>query len=63
MDLEISDYFKYINEMRKEIPLFDRNKIYDSEINSFVSIEDARKDLQNLLTNYKYVQYRYFYDY
>ena len=63
MDLEISDYFKYVDEMRKVIPVFDRNYIFDSEQNDFVSIKDARKELQEYITNYKYVQYRYFYDY
>ena len=64
MDLNISSYFKLIDEMRKVLPVFNRNYIYNvnnNEILTPLNKEDVEQAKQNL-NNFKYVQYYSFYN-
>ena len=58
LDLNISNYLKYVDSIRKEIPIFNRNIVYED--NKLVPIKNS---ISKDLTNYKIVQYYKFYDY
>lgn len=60
MDLEISNYFKFIDYTRKIIPLFNREVLYSK--NKFTEISKLRGIEKEALNNYKYVQHKYFYE-
>lgn len=60
MDLEISDYFKFIDYTRKIIPVFN-SKVLLKDSNTIELDNLGLKEL-DALNNYKYVQYKYFYD-
>ena len=61
MDLEISNYFKFINNARNVMPVFNRSSIYlDGKIYSY---DNVSNEVKKILNNYKYVQYGSFYDY
>ena len=60
MDLEISDYFKYIDSMRNTLPVFNRNSVLIK--NKIYDINPANEEIKTALKNYEYVQYRSFYD-
>ncbi len=62
MDLDVSNYFKYVDSARKITPVFNRNVIYDIENKNIIDIDDANKLQQKNLNNYKNVQHYSFYD-
>lgn len=62
MDLKISDYFKFVNQTRGKVPVFNRSIIYDVENEEAINIDDADEKTKAALENYKYVQYKKFYD-
>ena len=61
LDLEISSYFKFIDETRETVPVFDRNSILIN--NEVISIETMDEKYKKVLDNYKCVQHNKFYDY
>ena len=61
MDLEIDNYFKAIDDIRKVIPNFSRSAIYKN--NEMIPIENLSGEELEAYLNYKYIQYRMFYDY
>lgn len=63
LDLEISDYFKFIDYTRTLMPTFNRKGIYNAKDNKFTSLKDINANQKTVLNNYKYVQYYKFYDY
>ena len=58
-DLNISPYFKYINNLRNTLPVFDR-EVY-LENGNFNSIENASKEIKDSINNYRDIQYYNFY--
>ena len=61
MDLKISDYFKFIDETREEIPVFNRGTVYKD--GKQLKINTLDKETTELINNYKYVQYGSFYEF
>jgi len=61
MNLEISDYFKYIDSARKVLPLFDREHAFVD--GAFVSLKDLPGTERILYNNLKNLKYRRFYDF
>lgn len=61
MDLEISNYFKYIDNTREILPVFNRNTIYKNNMTYDITAVD--ETTLNALNNYKYIQYGSFYEY
>lgn len=63
MDLDISDYYKFVYQVMNEIPVFNRNSILIGD--KLININEVEKNNDKMiaLNNYKYVQYNGFYDY
>lgn len=61
MDLEISNYFKFVDSARTVIPVFNRSVIYQNE--HTYDYTNASEEIINMINNYKYVQYGSFYDF
>lgn len=61
MDLEISDYFKFIDDTREKIPVFNRNIVYKN--NKIYNINDFNPEIINAINDYKIVQYGSFYEF
>lgn len=59
MDIEISDYFKYVDYERKQVPVFNRDVVYQDN----KTIKWDKSNLKDNIMQYKYVQYNAFYDY
>lgn len=54
MDLNVSNYFKYIESMRKSVPIFNRTSIY---------VDSKNDNVNKLLNDYRNVEYSILYDY
>ncbi len=61
LDLNISNYFKYIESTRTKIPVFNRQVLYKDK--NIISLDKLEYDDQKAIKDYKYVQYGSFYDY
>ena len=61
MDLEISDYFKFVDYTRSIIPVFNRNVAYKN--GSLIAISDLQGKMENQLNYFRMVQYNKFYDF
>lgn len=59
MDIELSNYFKFVDYTRTLVPVFNRNSYYD--VNEGV-LKDI-SEVENILNDYKNIQYMNFYDY
>lgn len=60
LDLKISNYYKYLDDLRKTIPAFTRQGIYqDGTITPYENISNNKLSLIN---NYKNIQYSLFHD-
>ena len=60
MDLDVSNYFKFIDYTREIIPVFNREAVYINS--SFTEISNLTGIEKDALNNYKYVQHKYFYE-
>ena len=60
MDLNISDYFKFVDYTRTIIPAFNREAIIKND--NIISLERINKEEKEQLQKYKIVQYNKFYD-
>ena len=60
LDLDISNYFKYIEATRKKVSVFNRQGIYKN--GEIVLYNDIDKEEQKTLNDYRHVQYGSFYD-
>lgn len=60
MDLNVSNYFKYVYKTSKELPVFNRLGTYQD--GEFLPFSELGSEEVELINNYKYVQYRSFYD-
>jgi hypothetical protein len=58
-DLNISPYFKYINNLRNTLPVFDREAYLEN--GNFNSIENASNEIKDSINNYRDIQYYNFY--
>ena len=61
MDLEISDYFMYIDSARTVLPVFDKNCAWIN--GETIPIEELSGEMLDTYNELKYVNYRWFYDY
>ena len=60
MDLDISNYFKYVADMGTKLPAFNRSSlVIDGDVKLIADSEEG----SNMLTTYNYVQYNALYDY
>lgn len=59
MDIELSNYFKFIDYTRTLVPVFNRNHYYDIESGNLKDISEV----EDTLKTYQNVQYMSFYDY
>ena len=62
MDIKVSDYFKYIDQTRKDIPVFNRKAIYNVKDDTYTLISKASDKQKKAINTYKYVQYYSFYE-
>lgn len=60
MDLKVSNYFKYIDELRKKVPVYNRNAVYMN--NNTTLRSDLDHNTKKALEDYKFVQYGSFYE-
>ncbi len=60
MDLDISGYFKFIDEARKALPVF--NRAYNYNNGEILGLNEMNADLIKILNDFKYVEYYSFYD-
>lgn len=60
LDLNISSYFKYVEDMRKKIQAFNRQGLYQN--NEIIPFDNTDKIIQEAIKSYKYVQYKSFYE-
>ena len=61
MDLNISNYFKYLDSVRKVVPAFNRDGVVnDKKITKF---SDVNTNIMSVINNYKYVQHGSFYEF
>lgn len=63
MDLEISNWFKYVEILRKDIPVYNSSVIYSEEENTYCLYENCDKEKVNLINDFNKNQYYMFYDY
>ncbi|MGN1355253.1 MAG: sulfatase-like hydrolase/transferase [Bacilli bacterium] len=60
MNLKVSNYFKYIDDLRKKVPVYNRNAVY---INNNTTLRsDLDYNTKKALEDYKFVQYGSFYE-
>lgn len=62
LDLNISNYFKFIDYTRSKLPVFNRHIIYDTKTDQVKLIEEATEEEKDIWNNYQYVQHYSFYD-
>lgn len=60
MDLKVSNYFKYIDDLRKKVPVYNRNAVYMN--NNTTLRSDLDYNAKKALEDYKFVQYGSFYE-
>lgn len=60
MDLKVSNYFKYIDDLRKKVPVYNRNAVYMN--NNTALRSDLDYNAKKALEDYKFVQYGSFYE-
>lgn len=60
MDLKVSNYFKYIDNLRKKVPVYNRNAVYMN--NNTTLRSDLDYNTKKALEDYKFVQYGSFYE-
>lgn len=58
LDFDRSDYFKYIESVRTQLPVYNKNFVYKDD--SFENLFDLDKNLEKILDEKKIVQYRAF---
>ena len=56
------DFYNFVNNTRKEIPVFSRNYIYDPVGDKITTIEKLNQDQKQTLDNFRNVQYYEFFD-
>lgn len=61
LDLEVSNYFKFIDDVREVIPVFNRKSVYLN--NEVYEYDELNEEVKDALKNYEYVQYGSFYEY
>ena len=59
MDLNISDYFKFVEYTRKQVPVFNRDVVYTND----EVIPIKKSNVYDSILKYKKVQYNAFYDF
>lgn len=62
LDLNISNYFKYIDKTRKEVPVFNKSHYFNFDTNEFEQLSSAPKNITDAIETYKFVQYYKFYE-
>ncbi|MBR5662666.1 MAG: sulfatase-like hydrolase/transferase [Bacilli bacterium] len=62
LDIKDKDYYNYVNNTRKLIPVFSRNYIYDPVNQRFTDQKELDKDNKEILSNLQKVQYYEFFD-
>lgn len=60
LDLNISNYYKYLDTLREDIPAFTRQGIYEN--NKVIPYENINSSKLNLINSYKNIQYSLFHD-
>ena len=60
MDLKVSNYFKYIDDLRKKVPVYNRNAVYMN--NNTALRSDLDYNAKKALEDYKFVKYGSFYE-
>lgn len=62
LDIYDKEYFNYINNVRKEIPVFSREYIYDPSDDTFTSTNKLSDKDKNIINEFRNVQYYEFFD-
>lgn len=63
MDLNISNWFKYVESIRKDIPIYNSIVIYDEKTKSYCIYDKCDKRKIKLIDDFNKNQYYMFYDY
>ncbi len=61
LDIKNNEYFKYVNNIRKDIPVFSKSYVLDDN-NKIINIKDLDKNKKQALDDFRNVQYYSFYD-
>lgn len=56
------DYYNFVNNTRKIVPVFTRRYIYNPLDNKYTDLKDLSKETKKALENYRNVQYYEFFD-
>lgn len=62
LDIQDKDFYTYVNNVRKEIPVFTRDYIYDLSSNEIILNKNLDQKRSQILKEYKDVQYYEFFD-
>lgn len=60
LDIKGNEYFKYVDDVRKTVPVFSKTYVYDE--NNIIKFKDLDKNINNKLKEFRKVQYYSFYD-
>ena len=62
LDIKDKDYYNYLNNVRKTVPVFSRKYIYDPKTNKIIKNKDIDKTVKDEISNLRNVQYYEFFD-
>ena len=62
LDIKDKDYYNFVNHVRKDLPVFSRNYIYDPKKDIITPIKRISKEKRKILDNFRYVQYYEFFN-
>ena len=62
LDIQNRKYYSYVNNVRKELPVFSRQFVYDPNNDKVTKINNLDKDKKELLDEFRNVQYYEFFD-
>ena len=62
LNIKDKDYYNFVNNTRKEMPVFSRHFVYDINTKRFIDIDKLDKNYKKLYNNLRNVQYYEFFD-
>ena len=61
MNLNVSDYFKYVNYVRTKVPVFSREYIYDNKNTKAITLNKASREEKAIIKDFRMVEQYSFY--
>ena len=62
LDILDKDYYNFVNNVRKAVPVFSRNYIYNPEENKFYNYQNLNEKDKTIIDNFRKVQYYELFD-